>query len=67
MSLDDAMRYATDPCDLFIKALEEVADLIDGKETVSTDDVWMAIQKHLGEKNWYPKYTNHSSIQKEAE
>ena len=61
MSLDDAMRYATNPCVLFISALKEVADLIDGEETVSTEDVWGAIGKHLGGKNWYPKYTTHSS------
>ena len=61
MSIDDAMRYATNPCELFIKALHEVADLIDGETTVSTDAVWGAIQKHLGGKNWYPKYTSHKS------
>jgi len=66
MSLDDAMRYATNPCELFIKSLKEVADLIDGKKTVSTEDVWGAIEKHLGGKNWYPKYTNHSSEVKQT-
>jgi len=57
MSIDDAMRYATNPCELFIAALQEVADLIGEQNTVSSDAVWEAIQRHLGGKNWYSKYT----------
>lgn len=58
MSIDDAMRYARSPCALFIGALQEVADLIEGEEVVSTKAIWGAMEKHLGGKNWYPKYTD---------